>query len=514
MAEKELDELYDLIGDIEVAMLTTRREDGRLVSRPMATQDRSRQADLWFVTNIETDKLEEIESDPNVNVAYYDDSTREWVSVSGTARISTDREQIHELYSVSWKPWFPDEGGEKGDAPPEHPHSKLEHKLQQEGLSHDMIKKIIAHVKETTGEGEEEEGTGEEGDPKKKDKPKRRTRAKRRTDAERGPGTQDGRVKTSEETQQRGRERELTADSAEAQHAEKRKAPVHERLDELREKQKDKPKPKRKPQAVVDVRQAIADLHKLEKQLDVIRISDSPFMDLAEYVDLIKQEKGLSEAEVQRKLGVAKNAIMGGRDVEHALLYAFEDTLKDRMDRRFSKEAVEYRHKKQWEAYAKTPEARATAAAFGAAQLASDLAAMGWLQRKMSGTKVKPSDVPDPAEFHAAAEAGDIKKLNSLIKQLDSLYARANAGQPRMEDGSGPIRPPGARPTSGIVQRITAGANKLADAVDPGFLARKVRDAFDVSPQARYVPKKKKGMSIEDAKAWKRSFKKKKEGGT
>ena len=113
MADDKLEDLYELIGDIEIAMLTTRRQDGRLVSRPMATQDRSKVADLWFVTNIETHKLDEIESDPNVNVAYYDDSTKEWVSVSGTARISTDRAQIHELHSPTWKPWFPDEGGDK-----------------------------------------------------------------------------------------------------------------------------------------------------------------------------------------------------------------------------------------------------------------------------------------------------------------------------------------------------------------------------------------------------------------
>lgn len=117
MAEKKLDELYDLIGDIGVAMMTTRRTDGQLVSRPMATQDRSRKADLWFVTDRETHKLDEIEDDPHVNLAYYDDSSREWVSVSGTARLSTDRAQIRELWSPGWKPWFPDEGDERDGGP-------------------------------------------------------------------------------------------------------------------------------------------------------------------------------------------------------------------------------------------------------------------------------------------------------------------------------------------------------------------------------------------------------------
>jgi general stress protein 26 len=39
-------------------MFTTRRPDGRLVSRPMATQKRDPIADLWFVTAVESHKIE------------------------------------------------------------------------------------------------------------------------------------------------------------------------------------------------------------------------------------------------------------------------------------------------------------------------------------------------------------------------------------------------------------------------------------------------------------------------
>jgi general stress protein 26 len=104
--EKHIDELYDLIEGIEIAMLTTRRTDGRLVSRPMATQERAEGADLWFVTDIDTHKIDELEYDANVNVSYYRDRTREWVSVSGTARITQDRARIRELYKPDWRMWF------------------------------------------------------------------------------------------------------------------------------------------------------------------------------------------------------------------------------------------------------------------------------------------------------------------------------------------------------------------------------------------------------------------------
>ncbi len=115
--EKKLDELYGLIEGIEIAMFTTRRPDGRLVSRPMATQKREPGTDLWFVTDIESEKIDELTADPNVALAYYNVKRWEWVSVSGTAMISQDRAMIRELYSKDWKAWFGDEGGERDGGP-------------------------------------------------------------------------------------------------------------------------------------------------------------------------------------------------------------------------------------------------------------------------------------------------------------------------------------------------------------------------------------------------------------
>ena len=115
--EKKLDEMYQLIDGINMAMFTTRRADGHLVSRPMSTQERAPEADLFYVTDADTHKLEELEADPHVNLAFYRDRTKEWVSVSGTARISQDRELIHRLYKPDWKAWFGDEGGARDGGP-------------------------------------------------------------------------------------------------------------------------------------------------------------------------------------------------------------------------------------------------------------------------------------------------------------------------------------------------------------------------------------------------------------
>lgn len=114
---KKLDDLYKLIDGIEIAMFTTRRADGQLVSRPMATQERVTGTDLWFVTDVSSHKLDDLRSDPNVNLSYYNVKSREWVSVAGTATVTQDRNLIKELYKPDWKAWFGDEGGEKNGGP-------------------------------------------------------------------------------------------------------------------------------------------------------------------------------------------------------------------------------------------------------------------------------------------------------------------------------------------------------------------------------------------------------------
>ena len=116
-SDKKLDDLYKLIDGIEIAMFTTRRADGQLVSRPMAMQKRNEHADLWFVTDIESHKLDELANDEHVNLAFYKDRTREWVSVAGTARITQERDLIHELYQPDWRAWFGDQGGARDGGP-------------------------------------------------------------------------------------------------------------------------------------------------------------------------------------------------------------------------------------------------------------------------------------------------------------------------------------------------------------------------------------------------------------
>jgi len=115
--EKKLEQLYSLIDGMKVAMMTTKKPTGALVSRPMQTQARRAGTDLWFMTSIDSGKVDELESEPQVNLAYYNDSSREYVSVSGRARVTQDKATIHALYQPDWKAWLGDEGGARDGGP-------------------------------------------------------------------------------------------------------------------------------------------------------------------------------------------------------------------------------------------------------------------------------------------------------------------------------------------------------------------------------------------------------------
>ena len=117
MSANRVEELHALLKEIEIAMLTTHRADGHLVSRPMALQKAAPGADLWFVTASDAGMVKELRADPHVNLAFYKDRTREYVSVTGTAVLSQDRALINQLYAPDWKVWFEDEGGAYDGSP-------------------------------------------------------------------------------------------------------------------------------------------------------------------------------------------------------------------------------------------------------------------------------------------------------------------------------------------------------------------------------------------------------------
>lgn len=97
--QEAIETVRDLIKGIDTAMLTTVTEEG-LVSRPLKTQEVEFDGDLWFLTMADTDKYEEIQHNPNVNVAYVGKS---YVSIRGTAELVRDRAKIKEFWNMAYE---------------------------------------------------------------------------------------------------------------------------------------------------------------------------------------------------------------------------------------------------------------------------------------------------------------------------------------------------------------------------------------------------------------------------
>lgn len=95
------------IKGINVAMMTTVAQDGSLHSRPMAVQQHDFDGDLWFFTGKDSIKIDELEANNQVNIAFAAPDDNRYVSVSGTARVVTDQARIEELWNPALKAWFP-----------------------------------------------------------------------------------------------------------------------------------------------------------------------------------------------------------------------------------------------------------------------------------------------------------------------------------------------------------------------------------------------------------------------
>lgn len=105
--EESIEKIRELTHGIDFCMLTT-LDGGHLRSRPMSTQEFEFDGDLWFFTSDNTHKIDEIEKDNRVNVAYSKPDDNVYLSVSGKAEVVKDRAKIEELWSPILKAWFPE----------------------------------------------------------------------------------------------------------------------------------------------------------------------------------------------------------------------------------------------------------------------------------------------------------------------------------------------------------------------------------------------------------------------
>src|SRR4051812_8520321 len=102
---RSIEQLKEMLEGIDFAMLTT-IAGGKLHSRPMSTQELDESGTLWFFSSDDTRKVDEINADDRINVAYSDPKGNTYVSVFGRAEMVKDRAKMEELWSPIHKAWF------------------------------------------------------------------------------------------------------------------------------------------------------------------------------------------------------------------------------------------------------------------------------------------------------------------------------------------------------------------------------------------------------------------------
>lgn len=99
------DRLRELMAGFSTAMLVTRTGDGGMRARPLSIAESDDKRLLYFATAIDSPKVHELQADAHVAVVMQD--SRRFVSVSGVAHVLQDRVLIDQLWSETWRVWFP-----------------------------------------------------------------------------------------------------------------------------------------------------------------------------------------------------------------------------------------------------------------------------------------------------------------------------------------------------------------------------------------------------------------------
>ena len=101
-----------LINKNIVGMFVT-QDNGKLYSRPIAYASVDGENNIWFFTDINSNKIANIIDNNQVNFSFANHSANEYVSLSGIADIITDPDTINRKWKFFMRAWFPE--GKDGD---------------------------------------------------------------------------------------------------------------------------------------------------------------------------------------------------------------------------------------------------------------------------------------------------------------------------------------------------------------------------------------------------------------
>ena len=99
--------VWDMIKDVEIAMMVTMDDQGRFRGRPMRAVKLQNDGALWFFSKASNAVTDEAREDGRVLLAYSDPRAQDYVAISGSAEVVRDTAKQKELWSEPLRVWFP-----------------------------------------------------------------------------------------------------------------------------------------------------------------------------------------------------------------------------------------------------------------------------------------------------------------------------------------------------------------------------------------------------------------------
>lgn len=100
------DRIWEVIDNVQICMLTTRRASGELGSRPVeARPDRGHDC-LYFLTDAHSAKEHEIEADAHLGLVFIDVSAKAYISLTARGSISRDIKKAQQLWEQADSLWW------------------------------------------------------------------------------------------------------------------------------------------------------------------------------------------------------------------------------------------------------------------------------------------------------------------------------------------------------------------------------------------------------------------------
>ncbi len=107
-AEEAIEKLQDLVGKSDTCMFASNLGELPLHVIPMRVQEADYEGNLWFFSRNDSTHNGHINADHRVQLIFANSSEMEFLTIFGTASISTDQELIDRLWNRMVEAWFPE----------------------------------------------------------------------------------------------------------------------------------------------------------------------------------------------------------------------------------------------------------------------------------------------------------------------------------------------------------------------------------------------------------------------